>query len=96
MTLLSCLVRQVPPTRQHLPGSWQPRPDNELPDQTADVRTSGWESEHGFKHLPGEEKTEERKPSGMAQTDNFAHSYISLTLQECANVAFFAIFTSLL
>lgn len=75
-------MRQVPPTRQHLPGSWQPRPDNELPDQTADVRTGGWESERGLKHLPGEEK-----PSGMAQTDNFARSYVALTLQECANVA---------
>lgn len=60
MKVLSYLIWQVPSTRQHLPRPWHPQPENELPSEIVDVRSSGWESEHGFKHLPGEEKAERK------------------------------------
>lgn len=63
-TVSSYLFLQVPP-RQH-----QPRPhhhpdprhlENELDlaNKPADIKSSDWESEHGYKHLPSEKKTDE-------------------------------------
>ncbi|TNN60023.1 Protein CYR61 [Liparis tanakae] len=42
---------QAPPPRQHLPRRQQPS-ENELANELAEVKSSGWESERGYKHLP--------------------------------------------
>lgn len=54
-TISSYLILQVPPPQQHLPRPWLHRPENELAGELVDVKSSGWEGEHGYKHLPGEE-----------------------------------------
>ncbi|XP_053273951.1 CCN family member 1 isoform X2 [Pleuronectes platessa] len=38
---------QVPPPQHHMP-----RPDQALGNELTDVKSSGWPSEHGYKHLP--------------------------------------------
>lgn len=50
---LILLSHVTPP--QHLPRP-QHQPEKELDNELADIKSSGWESEHGHKHLPGERK----------------------------------------
>lgn len=50
----------MPPPQQHLsrPRHHPDQPENELVAEPVDAKSSGWESERGYKHLPGETKGE--------------------------------------